>query len=329
MTHLNTFDPDQIVELLAASEEETDPFTDVTSLLMPYYPLGLLDLLQDVSIIPTELHVAANLQATTTMTSIQAYLGIALSIASQLFQALHYLHEKAHIAHRDIKPLNVRLVPIVQDLQPAPSSYVLKLIDFGTATFLDQPQTASHTPSSNTDFRSKTTAVCSGVFRAPELLFSPLDGYDPRGIDIWAGACVISMFLTAFTVVRKEADRRADDEEIFGRGSDDGSEHGEALKLDAEEQSGAVSTRHPTARTDEPKELEATEQQMAPAVILPPSLRRKSLFDLERVSDIPLAANIFELKGLPSDVAEWPVRLWCFPPPLLDLPSELTHSCYE
>lgn len=64
--------------------------------------------------------------------------GVACSIettryyAAQILSALQYIH-RMHIVHRDVKPENVVLT----------GSGRIKLVDFGTAFFLDDPMSPS------------------------------------------------------------------------------------------------------------------------------------------------------------------------------------------
>ncbi len=63
----------------------------------------------------------------------------AIDLGAQLLDGLAHAHEN-DLIHRDIKPANLFLVPDTTDEHPSPTR--LKLVDFGVAHALDQPETA-------------------------------------------------------------------------------------------------------------------------------------------------------------------------------------------
>lgn len=89
----------------------------------------------------------------------------------QLFKALNYLHEFAHVCHRDIKP---------QNLLVDPDSLCLKLCDFGSAKLLKPTE-------------PNVSYICSRYYRAPELIFGATN-YTNQ-IDVWSSGCVMSELL--------------------------------------------------------------------------------------------------------------------------------------
>lgn len=137
--------------------------------------------------------------------------------ASQVCEALHYLHESKGIAHRDIKPHNVLIVrPLSSggtlsadasssggpngDLEagasqkPArPSSgtgaYSAMLMDFGSAA-------SRHvTPATRREalaLQEEAEALCTATYRAPELFDVPTGlPLDFAKCDVWAAGCLL------------------------------------------------------------------------------------------------------------------------------------------
>ncbi|GMM53667.1 serine/threonine protein kinase [Maudiozyma humilis] len=91
--------------------------------------------------------------------------------AYQMFKSLNYLHECAHVCHRDIKP---------QNLLVDPATWSLKLCDFGSAKQL-KPQ------------EPNVSYICSRYYRAPELIFGATN-YTNQ-IDVWSSGCVMAELL--------------------------------------------------------------------------------------------------------------------------------------
>ncbi|KAG0657073.1 regulator of ime2 [Maudiozyma exigua] len=89
----------------------------------------------------------------------------------QLFKSLNYLHQHAHVCHRDIKP---------QNLLVDPTTLCLKLCDFGSAKQLKPTE-------------PNVSYICSRYYRAPELIFGATN-YTNQ-IDIWSSGCVMAELL--------------------------------------------------------------------------------------------------------------------------------------
>ncbi|KDN53014.1 kinase-like protein [Tilletiaria anomala UBC 951] len=337
-----------IPTLLAAVEEEVDFMTTTVSLLMPWFEWTLDDVLNDSSTLPSSLRAAARLPPLSASPqsgagndqprTLAQYVNQAQSLSHQLFSALAYLHDEARVAHRDIKPSNIVLARKSSSSSPSfCNEYNLKLIDFGTAENLSgcatsstsRPSTqylhANASPDDSTSAssrRSMTAQLGTTVFRAPELLFAPKDGYDATKVDIWGAGCIVSMFFTAFVGVVAHASGEdaggdsasiSDDEadpswrssrdspdfkSPFGRVPDSPKGSEDTLELDKIGQSPSFSSE-----VDKPRV----------------SFKRKNLFHLDFMGEIPLAASIFQLKGLPEQIADWP-EAQSFQPPLSRMP---------
>jgi len=87
----------------------------------------------------------------------------------QILRALHFL-ERRGIIHRDVKPENLLLNPMTNEL---------KLCDFGCSVMVD-PESAD---------QSMASYVCSRYYRAPELILgSKRYGH---AVDIWSFGCIL------------------------------------------------------------------------------------------------------------------------------------------
>jgi serine/threonine-protein kinase len=108
--------------------------------------------------------------------------GNALSIATQMLQALAYAHER-QVVHRDLKPDNVFL-------SRAPDgSLRVKLLDYGLAKFLEP----SDDPMAGNALTKRGTLLGTPLYMAPEqALGRPID----TRTDVYAAGCVLFEMLT-------------------------------------------------------------------------------------------------------------------------------------
>ncbi|CVL07664.1 related to Ca2+/calmodulin-dependent protein kinase Ibeta2 [Fusarium mangiferae] len=112
-------------------------------------------------------------------------------IISQLLSGVAVMHE-AGFAHRDVKPQNILVYKIPQDL--APSSWWVKLADFGISKKLGAETTGT------------TLAPGTPLYMAPELL-----QYDSRSIftDNYFKADIWAIGITAFFILTKSVPFRS------------------------------------------------------------------------------------------------------------------------
>lgn len=265
---------------------------------MGWYDVELATLLDDAWFVPAPLTVPAGLgtkpggSKEEQANQVDRYVTFVQHIARQLFAGLHYLHHEAHVGHRDIKPTNLMLA--FDDESQNVHRATLKIIDFGTAADL------SSTSEQSVPGRCQTAQVGTASYRAPELLFAPTDGYDPRKIDIWAAGCVVAMLYTGFK--RTDPQRVAWDE---SSDSEDDWRNPVAGRMGG---LGSASGLPPWMKAPKKREPVFGER-----------VQRLDLFETQVASDIPLAGSIFALKGLPSSLDEWPEGA-AFQPPLDRMP---------
>ena len=165
-----------IVPMLASFIEGPDDFTEVHWLVMPLYYAHLGELVDNV-----DWRVDGSLPIMATGGHGLAVL--VRRIFHQLANAVAYLHANG-IAHRDIKPENVLI-----------DAGHVSLCDLGVSWASDTPERASF-DDGPPRIGARIHEVGSGAYRAPELLFAPLDGYDAYKVDIWAlAATVATMFM--------------------------------------------------------------------------------------------------------------------------------------
>lgn len=206
-----------ILKILAHAVDEPDAFTTTQRVFFPFYPATLADVLAR--------DARALVEAGSDClgdSDVSIRVGVAHTLARQLFDALAFLHE-CGIVHRDVKPGNLLLTSgadafdLLSAGRSAPPDFQLKLCDFGTA-FTTTTTTEVQPP------RPKTCSTSTHPYTPPELLFAPEGGYDGPAVDVWEAACVVvEMFTEGF------------EEEVGGKVGPDEDEDEE----DAEEDAGA------------------------------------------------------------------------------------------
>ncbi|EST05764.1 Protein kinase domain protein [Kalmanozyma brasiliensis GHG001] len=281
-----------ITPLLAALYDTSDPFGAVMDLVMPLYAATLEEVLQEPSLIPSLAAAEGSLAETPRPGNSIQHLwsssppSFIHSVATQLLDGIAFLHEHK-IAHRDIKPSNILLS----------HNGTLKLIDLGTAyttTPLRNPLPDEDMPLDD-EAKQMVCQVGTGEFRAPELLFSPLGGYDAFAVDVWAAAVTLAHFFTPLTAIPTittsdfpsldvEHDERKDWQRAFDSNT----------PLPDEGDSPLYFEEDPYPQ-DDPSQGGRSESGYI----------RTPLFEADR-GDIGLAASIFALLGLPMSIQDWP-----------------------
>ncbi|WFD36862.1 hypothetical protein MCUN1_003752 [Malassezia cuniculi] len=168
---------DSIVALLASFTEQPDDFEQLHWLAMPLYETDLGTLLDS-----DQWGVDGDLpqQATGGLT----FAPFVRQLLCETADGIAYLHATG-IAHRDIKPSNILV-----------DRGHCVLCDFGVAWESDVPERASFDDSdAPLVLGARVPEVGTGAYRAPELLFAPVNGYDAYKVDVWAfGATIATMF---------------------------------------------------------------------------------------------------------------------------------------
>jgi len=104
-------------------------------------------------------------------------------IAKQVLETLDYFHNRVRLVHTDIKPENIllRREALVFDNTSqlfVPESVDVKMIDFGGATFMDEPH---------------ATLISTRPYRAPEVILELEWG---QAADIWSVGCMLVELFT-------------------------------------------------------------------------------------------------------------------------------------
>ena len=82
-----------------------------------------------------------------------------INIFTQLLNILAFLHDECHIIHRDIKPENIII----------DKNYNIKLLDFGLAVYLENP---------NPNLKTRMSFKGSKIYAPPEILYFRFRNYD-------------------------------------------------------------------------------------------------------------------------------------------------------
>ncbi|SPO32149.1 related to SGV1 - Cyclin-dependent protein kinase [Ustilago trichophora] len=316
-----------LAPLLCAIYDTSDPFGSTVDLIMPLYAATLQEVLNEPSLLPSFPQRAAmedGLVERRSGLSIshlwkQDVGGFIASMAKQLFQGLNFLHAK-RVAHRDVKPSNILLS----------HNGRLKLIDLGIAhnskplpdPLLVASGVQQDSPGGEEGEGERMVhQVGTGVYRAPELLFSPKYGYDAYKVDIWASGVSLAEFFTALVpncgpsstdasmpTLDVEQDHEVDDERRDWQKAFDNS--------------------HPFLPSPSSADSDFFFWEQVPTPPIPIStsnFTRTPLFTSQaQRGDIPLASAIFSLLGLPSSTTIWPEAIH-FQPPLHRLPFAPTE----
>lgn len=304
-----------VMNLVAAFKDESDDFTTLYDLVMPWYACTLQDLLDEphfqISKAVNELGEEQR-PALQVAKSINDPVAFIQKAALQLFSALCFLHANG-IAHRDVKPTNILLeTDETKDVQ---------LIDFGTC-FLSENR---YSPGDDGK-GGLASEVGTGAYRAPECLLSPLNGYDPYKVDIWQAGVTLAEFFLPLRDLKTEKEEAVSDEEDNTNSLDNRLEWERALwSKDEGEGWTDLHNRFENIQghsedffsvIDDPQPKTQQRQQGQS------NYARQTLFEGSR-GDLGLANSIFDILGLPngdaSGEAEWPEAVH-FQPSLSRLP---------
>ncbi|CDS00411.1 related to SGV1-Cyclin-dependent protein kinase [Sporisorium scitamineum] len=294
-----------VAPLLAAIYDTSDPFGAVVDLVMPLYAATLEEALLEPSLASSpevntgELSRPGKSISHLWSTSQQDFVH---SVSKQLLAGIVYLHDN-NVAHRDVKPSNILLS----------HTGVVKIIDLGTAyttAVLKDPLASDESSSARRKDEEEWNGgkmVCqvgTGQFRAPELLFSPVGGYDAFAVDIWAVGVTLAHFFTPLTAVLpadslgQQQDERKDWQKAFDSNT--------PLSPSSNASTSSLYWEEDPLPSDPD-----SDSGTASGYIRTPFFHD--------TGDIGLAASIFSLLGLPASIQDWP-EAEHFQPPLERLP---------
>ncbi|KAF6748363.1 CMGC/CDK protein kinase [Ephemerocybe angulata] len=307
---LNTLSHSNIITTLG-SFIDSDEGTPTLRFYMPYIPISLSDLLSSPYFTPHPFPPPSTPLLTTPSPKRQTdvvspanvdpesrFVTIARSIMFQVLCAIAYLHdEERGVTHRDIKPDNILLT----------QEGCVKLIDFGVS----YEATTTCSSSKDTDNAKGSDLwpetrermyfeVCTGAYRAPELLFGPRS-YDAFAVDRWSLGATFAQFFTPLRLSSAEDEDEDDsDDEHECNDADDSNEGRNGSSDGGRGDQDSTRVASPRARSVQP-------------FIVPKYLRigypgaqwtRETLFNGDR-GEIGLAWSIFKIYGTPSPQS-WP-----------------------
>lgn len=305
-----------LVELLAAILDESDPFGVEVDLVFPLYAATLEEVLEEPSLNPS-LGLGERGELPRPGASIkhlwkEGFERFVEGIATQLLSGLAYLHKEG-VAHRDLKPSNLLLSP----------NGMLKIIDLGTAHFLTSlPDPLGMGESEAEEGGRMVCQVGTGHYRAPELLFSPTKGYDAMAVDVWSMGVVLSHFFTPLTFTSSTMSSSSDMPSLDMPSLDLDIEHNDERQ--DWERAFHSSINLPSSPSSSDGGFWVEEEPLPPPPSTASGYIRQPLFEGDR-GDIGLAGSIFALLGLPKSLEEWPEG-GDFQPPLHRLPFAATEG---
>lgn len=327
--------------LLHTSEDTPDDFTTLRRLYMPFYPSSLSQWLRD----------DADAEAANTPLSSDDRVDFANRLAVQLFLALDYLHSQG-VYHRDVKPSNLLLTNAASDAKLI-NDCEIRLCDYGTAwtstssgSQSSRPKTCStsthpYTPpellfSPEDGYHGPSIDVWESVCTLSEI-FAPIE-VDPQSAEAMVHGATHDPFAPtqgldfggeADTSRSREASVDSDDipeEMMLGAPSSD--DPGAGADADAQVNWKREEARlffgdlngsngNGRSRDDDmlgTRGIQKQSQRQAPRP--PPVSHRRASFFNGAQGDLGLAADHFELLGLPeadrSDL--WPEAVRFRPP---------------
>ncbi|KAK2462861.1 hypothetical protein APHAL10511_005059 [Amanita phalloides] len=227
-------------------------------LWMPFIPLSFDCVLNSPSFSPSNLT--------------SGFLVLAKSLTFQIISAIAYLHSPPQsIAHRDIKPRNVLLTEYG----------CAKLIDFGISWKSDETEEQKQFDLWPEGSEEMCTAVSTGPYRSPELLFGP-KSYNAFATDLWSLGATLAELFTPLELIRSSSSTPSDSDT-------NSSAESEQADLSSEPRPFIVPPKARNALDEHDDEWKWV---------------RKSLFDGTR-GELGLLWSIFKTMGTPNDQT-WP-----------------------